>query len=191
MFPNHLDGGAKLFGAGLAKGALSAGHEVVHTNAITGRETGNVRARFFHHARDFMAERERRLDRRNPRPIVRVGMTNPRAFHANQHIARAERRDLDLFLFERRAGFSKTKSSQVEIENGISAARLGPALCIAKRLQREANVVYASFTKYFPGNCFTRRFSSRRNKLEETVPLGNSDSVAMSSIDVSVALIAS
>ena len=49
----------------------------------------------------------------------------------------------------------------------------------------------ASFTKYFPGNCLTSRFSSRRKRVEETVPLGNSDFVAMASIDVSSVSIAS
>ena len=45
---------------------------------------------------------------------------------------------------------------------------------------------YPSFTKYFPGNCFTRRFNSSRSSVDETVPLGRSAVDAISSIEVSV-----
>src|SRR5947199_10226934 len=62
---------------------------------------------------------------------------------------------------------------------------------LAQRGRADRGRGYASFTKYFPGNCFTSRFSSRARRVEETVPLGKFDFVAISSICVSVASIAS
>src|SRR5439155_4526087 len=44
---------------------------------------------------------------------------------------------------------------------------------------------YPSLTKYFPGNCFTKRFSSNCNKVDETTALGSAAFAAMSSIGVS------
>src|SRR5947199_10505146 len=62
---------------------------------------------------------------------------------------------------------------------------------LAQRGRADRGRGYASFTKYFPGNCFTSRFSSRLRRVEETVPLGKLHFVAISSIGVSVASIAS
>jgi len=50
---------------------------------------------------------------------------------------------------------------------------------------------YPSFTKYFPGNCLTKRFSSNCNSVDETAALDNLLFVAISSMGVSVASIAS
>jgi hypothetical protein len=123
---------------------------------------------------------------------MRIGMTNPGGVYSNQHIARADPRGGNLLRLEGRTGFDKANGFQVErVRSDASRALFDPALRIAKRLQREAPLVYASLTKYFLGNCLTSRFSSRRRRVEETVPLGNSDFVAMASIGVSVVSIAS
>src|SRR4029453_14982122 len=45
---------------------------------------------------------------------------------------------------------------------------------------------YPSFTKYFPGNCLTKRFNSNCNRVDETLALGRCVFSVMSSIDVSV-----
>src|SRR6266699_7107781 len=50
---------------------------------------------------------------------------------------------------------------------------------------------YPSFTKYFPGNCLTKRFSSNCNKIDETAALVSFVFSLISSIDVSVASMAS
>ncbi len=50
---------------------------------------------------------------------------------------------------------------------------------------------YPSLTKYFPGSCLTKRFSSNCNKVDETAALDSFVFWVMSSIDVSTASIAS
>src|SRR2546430_2348980 len=115
---------------------------------------------------------------------MRVGMANAGSANANKNVAWSERWNLDPLLFQRRTDRGEAKSVHF-------AAACPLALRIAKRLQPERIVVYPSFTKYLPGSCFTRRFSSRRRSVEETVPLGSSAFVAMSSIDVSVSRIES
>src|SRR5205814_282188 len=103
---------------------------------------------------------------------MRIGMTNSGRGYLNQYIERTDWRDCDLPFFEQRTGLDKANSFHaIELEVAQSD--------------------YASFTKYFPGNCLTSRFSSRRRRVEETVPLGNLDFAAISSIKVSVASIAS
>ena len=47
MFSDHLGRGAKLFGASLATGALTAGHEIMDADAIPYRESPNLRTYFF------------------------------------------------------------------------------------------------------------------------------------------------
>ena len=55
----------------------------------------------------------------------------------------------------------------------------------------EKSLIQPSLTKYFPGDCLTKRFNSNCNKVDETAALGNSLLAAMLSIEVSVASIAS
>ena len=59
---------------------------------------------------------------------------------------------------------------------------------VCKSRQQDRGRAYASFTKYFPGSCLTSRFSSRRRRVEETVPLGRSHFAAIWSIGVSVGI---
>src|SRR5664279_2326518 len=58
VFADHLRNHTKLFGAGLAKSALTASHEVMDADAIARSEVCNIRASFFHHAGHFMSERQ-------------------------------------------------------------------------------------------------------------------------------------
>src|SRR4029450_11006486 len=46
---------------------------------------------------------------------------------------------------------------------------------------------HPSFTKYFPGNCLTKRFNSNCSRVDETGALGRRVFSVISSIDVSVA----
>ena len=67
------------------------------------------------------------------------------------------------------------------------------ALATASKLRDapyQKSLIQPNLTKYFPGNCFTKRFNSNCNKVDETAALGNSLLAAMLSIDVSVASIA-
>ena len=145
------------------------------TDAIPGFEILNLGTRRFYDAGDFMPEGERQFYRRNARPVMRVGMANAGGANTNKNVAGNNGRDVDLLLFQRRLDCGKTNSFHA-------------------RRHRSTGILpacYASLTKYFPGNCLTSRFSSRRSRVEETVPLGNLDFVAMASIDVSVVSIAS
>ena len=67
------------------------------------------------------------------------------------------------------------------------------ALATASKLRDapyQKSLIQPSLTKYFPGNCLTRRFSSSCKSVEETAALGRSLRAAMSSMEVSVASIA-
>ena len=55
----------------------------------------------------------------------------------------------------------------------------------------QKSLIQPNLTKYFPGNCLTRRFSSSCKSVDETAALGRSLRAAISSIEVSVASIAS
>src|SRR5437016_1449589 len=158
IFSDHLNGRAKLFGPALAKSASTAGREIMDADSLAG---------FLYNAGHFMPERDRQTrDRRNARAVMRIGMANASGFDANQNIARTDWRDPDLLRFERRIGLDETNgfhavAAALWAAYGLALATYRPTLRIAKRLQREANVVYASFTKYFPGNCLTRRLDRK------------------------------
>src|SRR5947207_14783947 len=77
----------------------------------------------------------------------------------------------------------------------VVTGRAGRPLHAVRRARSDApyqkSLTQPSLTKYFPGNCLTRRFSSNCNNVDETAALGNSLFAAISSIEVSVASIAS
>src|SRR5687768_12066523 len=56
VFTDHLRGRTKLFGALDAEGALPAGDEVMHTNAIAGRKAANFGADLLNNACNLMPE---------------------------------------------------------------------------------------------------------------------------------------
>jgi hypothetical protein len=99
ILPKHLDRGAKLLGAVLAKLAVAASREIVHADAVAHGETLDFRSESFHDARNLMAERKRQgLDRGNAGAVVRVGMANACSSYSEQDVMRANRRDWDLAL---------------------------------------------------------------------------------------------
>ena len=59
MFSDHLGRGAKLFGASQATDTLTAGHEIMDTDAIPYPESPNLRTYFFHGPSHLMTERDR------------------------------------------------------------------------------------------------------------------------------------
>src|SRR2546423_8728733 len=123
-----------------------------------------------------------------------VGMTNARGANANQDVAWTDARNFNRLLFEWRTDFSEANGFHavavvLRATFGITQRTISRvARRTATRLQKAC---YPSFTKYFPGSCFTSFFNSSRRSVEETVPLGRSAFVAMSSIDVSVSRMAS
>jgi hypothetical protein len=108
MFPDHPSFPTKLLSASQAKVALAASCEVMDTDAIGLCEAGDVRAHFFDYARNLMSESDRqKLDRRNSRSVMRVGMANAGGFHADQNIVRADWRDGDLTILKRQTRFDE------------------------------------------------------------------------------------
>src|SRR5262249_13775668 len=86
----------------------------------------------------------------------------------------------------------------VLLRRGRTLYRVGRAVFCTPFVRRarsdaayQKSLIQPSLTKYFPGNCLTRRFSSNCNSVDETAALGNWVRVAMSSIEVSTASIAS
>ena len=125
---------------------------------------------------------------------MRVGMTNAGGANAYQDITRSDARNFDLLLFQRRIDCSEA--------NGFHSvavalwATFGITQRIISRVARRTatrlqKACYPSFTKYLPGSCFTNFFNSSRRSVDETVLLGSSAFVAISSMAVSVSRIAS
>src|SRR5439155_27014413 len=75
----------------------------------------------------------------------------------------------------------------IELSRGVFASQSSlPAPSKAGK-----SLAWPNLTKYFPGNCLTRRFNSNCNNVDETIELGNLLLTEILSIDVSVASIAS
>ena len=107
MFPDHFGPRTELFVAGPAKITLSAGDEVMKTDAIAGREMPHVAASFFHDTRNFMPQGERQVwDVGNPGAIVRIGMANAGSLDADQDIARSDERQLNFRFCQERTDCS-------------------------------------------------------------------------------------
>src|SRR5207244_5338197 len=86
-------------------------------------------------------------------------------------------------------GFSVIMS---DLDMGQESNSLKAPLQVKPLCDRLNNcLAYPSLTKYFPGNCLTRRLSSSCNNVDETAALDKLLLAAMSSIEVSVASIAS
>lgn len=117
---------------------------------------------------------------------MRVRMADAGGANANQHIARPNTRSTDLPLLQRRA-----EIDEADCFHSVAVALWATSTNISRVAQRRGYRSYPNFTKYFPGNCFTSFFNSSRKRVDETVPLGSSAFAAISSICVSVSLIAS
>jgi hypothetical protein len=96
----HLAGGAELFAAGEAIGALSAGHEVVETHPVAHAGGGDLLANLNHLARHLVAEGEgERFDARASGAIVHVGVADAGCADAHKYVTGAARRHRDVGIF--------------------------------------------------------------------------------------------
>lgn len=75
----------------------------MNADAIARLKISNCCADLLDSAGYFVTERYRQtLNGRNAGPIMRIGMANASRPNANQHVARAKSRNLNLLFFERR-----------------------------------------------------------------------------------------
>jgi hypothetical protein len=111
MFANHLGARTELFVAGPAKLTRPAGNEVMNADTIARLKISDRCADLLDSAGHFVTERNRQMPNgRNAGAVTRIGMANASGANANQKVARANRRKLQLLLFERRPDFSETDS---------------------------------------------------------------------------------
>ena len=96
----------------------------------------------------------------------------------------ADRRGNDVFVVLEVVAFLghfAERAGQIRATLGFSAimrvlamkgCQLDLVGVVCKSQQQRTGARYDSFTKYFPGSCLTRRFSSSRRRADETVALG-------------------
>jgi hypothetical protein len=73
VFAEHSRYGAKLLVAGEAASALAAGGEVMQTDSITARESGDAFAEIFDRAGNLVTERQREgSDWRDTGPVMSI-----------------------------------------------------------------------------------------------------------------------
>jgi hypothetical protein len=101
MFPDHLHVGTELLVAQQAEIARAAMCEVVHTHAVASLEGVDIFADGFDRASDFVPGCDRQMrDRRNPGPIMRIGMANPARTDADQNVRRTDLRNFDFNILQ-------------------------------------------------------------------------------------------
>jgi hypothetical protein len=111
MLADHFGTPTKLFVAGAAEGALSAGDEVMDADPSTDFEILDLSTGFLHHASDFMPEGERQgYYRRNSPAVMRIGMANTSGANADKNVAGANRRNVNFLVFQRRTDCGETNS---------------------------------------------------------------------------------
>src|SRR5436190_24294075 len=92
---------------------------------------------------------------RTPNKVREQNTSHPPACHV-------ERSETSLLVSNRSARRNGQRSFALLRMTGLDVAGL-----------QQSGPHYPSFTKYFPGSCFTIRFSSSRMSVDDTVPSGS------------------
>ena len=81
----------------------------MQANAIAASKFVYVCAFLFHDTGHFVSKRQGQGTRaRSSFSVMRIGMTNPRCFHANQNVVRSDCRERSLLQFKRSPGPNMT-----------------------------------------------------------------------------------
>jgi hypothetical protein len=112
MFADHFSSAAKLFQAANAELTASAVCQVMHTDAIGGRDMFDIGADFFDPTCDFVPECYRQtVNSGNAGTIMFVGMADPARRNPNQNVGRTDFRKVNLRFFQRFSDVSESHRS--------------------------------------------------------------------------------